>query len=503
MKESFRVTRNYLWIPVSKEKEVKEITFWIGETQVFSFQISINPDVDEALYEFDYYTELKIDQYRGETITIEGEVPFSFLKSILQKDEVPEKTKEQACIHFAPKSGWLNDPNGLYYQNGLYHLYFQFNPFNTIWENMSWGHAVSEDLIHWSQKDCVLYPDGDGTVYSGCAILNEKELLNLPKDIPLFFYTCAGGRNNWSIGKTFNQRLAYSVDEGNTLIRQQKPVLEHLIEENRDPKVYWHEETKRYYMILYLAGYEYAIFNSEDLQQWEMTQKLTLDPCWECPDLRKVTDKEGNEKWLFWSADGYYAFCEFDGKEISSLSQIKKAYQSALPYAAQTFYGVNNRVITIPWMRTKNINCNYTGMMGMPRELTLVRMNGEELLEQKPVREYFAARKEIHAPMTCNENTAVEVELHFCEAGSAQVNVFGTVYGYHTETGLCTIGLKEIMLEKNLKELSFLIDKELVEISAREYTLYAAIETECLEQQGTICIEHQAEGASVVLYVCN
>ncbi len=500
MKKSLMARQKYLWIPISKEKDIKEVKISVGEELMWVFQVSIDMATIETVYKNDYYTEINIEKYAGKVITIEGEVPKAFLNAVMQDDEPPKETEEPACVHFSAKSGWINDPNGLYYQNGIYHLYFQYNPFNTIWENMSWGHAISTDMLHWTQLDSVLYPDRDGTVYSGCAVLNERGLLNLPKDIPLFFYTCAGGRNSWSIGKKFTQKLAYSLDGGNTLIRMDGVLVDHIVDENRDPKVYWHEELEKYYMILYLTGYDYAIFNSEDLQHWEMTQKFTLNQCWECPDLRKVPDGKGG-RWVFWCADGFYCTCDFDGKQITKMSEVKSAYKTTLPYAAQTFYGVEDRVIILPWMRTGNKNCSYTGMMGLPRELEIVNQNGVEVLVQRPIREYYANRKEVGLPIICEENTAVEVELDLGTSEKAYVDVFGTVYGYDGETGICIAGTKEVMLEKNLHQLSFLIDKELVEISALEYTLYAAVETESLKQQGTIFVKSADEGTKITAYL--
>ena len=108
----------------------------------------------------------------------------------------------------------MNDPNGLVYAEGVYHLYFQHNPFDVQWENMSWGHAVSRDLLHWEQKDDVLFPDETGTMFSGSGIVNDRKMLGLPEDALVFFYTAAGNNNKWSAGKQFTQRIAYSTDGG-------------------------------------------------------------------------------------------------------------------------------------------------------------------------------------------------------------------------------------------------------------------------------------------------
>lgn len=140
----------------------------------------------------------------------------------------------------------------------------------------------STDLLHWVQKEDVMFPDENGTMFSGCAILNERGLLGLPKDTPVFFYTVAGSASEWSKGKKFVQRIAYSTDQGETLTKIEENVLEHIEADNRDPKVYWYEEKQLYYMVLYLDKNDYAIFNSSDLKNWVMTQKLTIPGAWEC-----------------------------------------------------------------------------------------------------------------------------------------------------------------------------------------------------------------------------
>ena len=177
--------------------------------------------------------------------------------------------------------------------------------FRTNGGNLCWGHAVSEDLLHWKQLDTVMFPEKDGSIFSGCGIVNERGLLKLPESALLFFYTMAGGKTKWSEGKKFTQRLAYSLDGGKTLQKTAEPVIDHIADENRDPKVYWHENSQAYYMVLFLEGHRFGIFRSENLQDWECTQTLELDEAWECPDLREIPVEDGGSRWVFWSADGF------------------------------------------------------------------------------------------------------------------------------------------------------------------------------------------------------
>lgn len=136
---------------------------------------------------------------------------------------------------------------------------------------MSWGHAVSRDLLHWEQKDDVLFPDETGTMFSGSGIVNDRKMLGLPEDTVIFFYTADGNNNKWSAGKQFTQRIAYSTDGGETLHKIDKGVLPTVCKENRDPKVFWHEKSGAYIMTLWLEENDFGIFRSTDLLKWEQT----------------------------------------------------------------------------------------------------------------------------------------------------------------------------------------------------------------------------------------
>ena len=145
-------------------------------------------------------------------------------------------------------------------------------------------------------------------------------------------------------------------------------------------------------MVLWLEGNEFGIFRSENLKDWKMTDSFILDEAWECPDLFKL-DCEGTPVWVFTSADGFYYFGDFDGYSFSTDGVQRKAYMTRLPYAAQTYSNTPGRVISIPWLRTRNVGKLYTGMMGIPRELSAVKRNGEKLLSLVPVREYNENKK--------------------------------------------------------------------------------------------------------------
>ena len=301
-------------------------------------------------------------------------------------------------LHFTPSYGWMNDPNGLVYHDGIYELYYQHNPRGIDWNCMTWGHARGTDLLHWEDLGDVLEPDENGLMFSGCAIRNDRGLLGLPKDALLFFYTAAGHSSRASKGKRYTIRLAYSTDGGNTLLKKDGiceagEIMETLAAENRDPKVFWHEESGAYILVLWIENNDFGIWRSEDLEQFTMTQRVTLESGYECPDLFRlpvISTKEGGretgeEKWVFWTAHGYYYVGSFDGYEFHQEQERRCASQMGpdvvLPYAAQTFSGPE-KVLSVSWLRTKCVGGRTTGMMSIPKEFSLIRNKDGYILRQ-------------------------------------------------------------------------------------------------------------------------
>lgn len=301
---------------------------------------------------------------------------------------------QRPAFHFSARFGWINDPNGLVFDGEYYQLYFQHNPLNTAWQNMSWGHARSRDLLHWEQLPCVLFPDAEGTVFSGCALVDERGLVSPGGEALLYYYTAAGGTNGWSEGRAFTQRMALSTDGGMSLQKCEPAILPAICPENRDPKVFWHEASRAYVMVLWLEGNAFAILRSENLRDWKQSQRLELQDAWECPDLLCLNTEgaeAGETHWVFWSADGFYFPGSFDGYCFTPDGMRGEAYLNRLPYAAQSFSGVRDRNISVAWLRTPNEGRSFTGLMSIPMELGLRRSFGGWRLCQRPVREFYAA----------------------------------------------------------------------------------------------------------------
>jgi fructan beta-fructosidase len=294
-------------------------------------------------------------------------------------------------FHFTASEHWINDPNGLVYQDGVWHLFFQHNPQETVWGNMTWGHAVSNDLLHWRQVEHALYPDEHGTMFSGSAVVDHDNTAGFGSGTLLAFYTAAGSYVRPE--RPFTQCLAYSVDNGSTWTKYAaNPVVPWLEDGNRDPKVIWHEPSRHWIMALYLAGDRYCLLRSKDARTWERFQDLTLTGDRECPDFFPLTDAAGVERWIFWGANGYYRIGSFDGASFTAETELQICEHGPNGYAAQTWSNVpDGRSIQISWMAGGLYpEMPFNQQMSIPVELSLAGSGIDVALVRRPVREIEA-----------------------------------------------------------------------------------------------------------------
>lgn len=492
MKKAIDINKPYLWVPIHTKGTKERLSFYIEGMKVLELMVPIQEGT-----EIDYYATIPVSKYLGKELEITGTEKKYFYETI-QLEEAPYCIDvKRPQIHFTANTGWINDPNGLVYHNGRYHLYFQYNPFDVEWENMSWGHAVSKDLLHWEQKDTVLWPDEHGTIFSGCGIKNEQGLLGLDKNAILYYYSAAGNANEWSKGKAFTQGIAYSLDGGMNLTKYEKTRIPTIEKENRDPKVFWHEESNAYIMVLWLQEDEFAILRSKDLEQFEISQRLRLEQAFECPDLFRLQVAGTEEfKWVFWCADGFYYVGEFDGYMFTNESGRLEAYASDVPYAAQTISGIEDRVVSIPWLRAKFTDQLYTGAMGIPREFFLINTEIGVRLQQLPCKEYFKAR-EVSRVIEGQEmkreglfeefhNGVMELELKFSakEQGNISIVLGKEVLSIDLDNKIFCCMEKVRSYEKlnALENLSIIIDGQLVEFTGKNGIIYSVYELpECVE----------------------
>ena len=300
-------------------------------------------------------------------------------------------------FHFTAEKNWLNDPNGLVYFKGEYHLFFQHNPSGINWGNMTWGHAVSRDLVSWKPLPHALMPDRLGTMFSGSAVVdwNNTSGFGNGKEPPLVaIYTAAGGTSPESKGQPFTQCVAYSTDRGRTWAKYERnPVLPHMAGENRDPKVVWHAPSKHWIMALFLDKEEFGLYSSPNLKEWTQIQKLTLPGSSECPDFFEIpiTDAHGAtdaRRWIFTAANGHYLVGNFDGAQFTPAAGPFTADYGGNYYAVQTYSDVPERRIQIAWMSSGTFpHMPFNQQMSFPCTLTLRNTLEGPRLTRWPVEE--------------------------------------------------------------------------------------------------------------------
>ncbi len=307
-------------------------------------------------------------------------------------------------FHFTPKINWTNDPNGLVYYKGEYHLFFQHNPVGINWGNMTWGHAVSKDLMHWKQLDHALAPDDLGTIYSGSAVVDWKNTSGFQtgkENVLVAFYTSAGAHAPVKV--PFTQSIAYSNDRGRTWVKYDKnPVIGHIRAENRDPKVVWYEPTKEWVMALYLDHNDFILLTSKDLKKWTKIQDIKLTGSSECPDFFEmpVDGDKNNRNWVFWGGNGKYMVGSFDGRKFTPETEILNSV-SGKYYAAQTWSDIpadDGRMLQIAWMAKGRFpGMPFNQQMSIPCELTLKTFAEGIRLCHEPVREIKNIRNQLYS----------------------------------------------------------------------------------------------------------
>lgn len=335
----------------------------------------------------------------------------------------------------------MNDPNGLIYHEGEYHLFFQHNPYEREWGNMHWGHAVSKDLMHWEELPLALYPDELGTMFSGSAVIDYKNTAGFNKGkTPAMVAIYTADNADRQI-----QCIAYSLDKGRTWAKYEgNPVIDSKEKWNskdtRDPKVFWHEPNKEWVMALNERD-GHSIYTSKNLKEWTFESHFT--GMWECPELFElpVDGDAKNKKWVTYGASGTYMIGSFDGKKFTPEAG-KYYYTTGAIYAAQTYTNMpksDGRRIQIGWGRVSHPNMPFNGQALIPTELTLRTTKDGVRLFSNPVKELdqlqtlvfqrnaLTAREanELMHAYSNNDCMRVQFTLKLSHATDAGFNLYG------------------------------------------------------------------------------
>ena len=319
-------------------------------------------------------------------------------------------------FHFSPEKKWMNDPNGMLYYKGTYHLFYQYYPEDIVWGPMHWGHATSSDLIHWEHKKIALFPDELGYIFSGSAVMDVNNTSGLgtkenPAMIAIFTYHNMEFEKAGKIN-TQTQGLAYSLDQGDTWKKYNaNPIINNTtLKDFRDPKAFWNEKTKLWNLVL-VAGDRAQFYSSTNLLQWKLESEFGKNNgahggVWECPDLFKLkVDESKEEKWVLLvsinpgapnggSATQYF-IGDFDGQTFTTSQKDTKWVDNGTDnYAGVTYNDTpNGERIFLGWMSNWNYardtpTTNWRSAMTLPRTLSLSKINGDYVLQNKPVTQF-------------------------------------------------------------------------------------------------------------------
>ena len=473
----------------------------------------------------DYEVFLDLKKYLGENLVIEYEgkgtttLDGIFLSKtpIVTYDLYKETLRPQ--FHFSSRRGWNNDPNGLFYYDGYYHLLYQHNPYSTDSNgNLHWGHAISKNLINWSELPIALYPDKLGTISTGSSVVDYNNTSGLGKNNnPAIVSIYTSGHASYS--KEFTQCIAFSNDGGwNWEKFKGNPVMGHIIGKNRDPKVFWHDDTNKWIMVLYLDKSDYGIFSSNNLINWVFLSKFTLNRATECPELfpLNVDCNVNDKKWVFCGANSTYSIGSFDGNIFLPEQENKKLQLNGNSYAAQTWSNIPNndgRRIQISWMRQILPNMPFGQFMSFPHSLTLTRKNDEIYIKAKPIEEInllyntkwnislkeLTQNSPIEADIT-SELYDIELEYQMRNSEKVAIDLRGIRIWYSKtyETLFCGTYSVPLKLKDGKFNLRVLVDKASIEIYADDGTIMVAIGVILEKENKKIVISTQS-GVGLIL----
>jgi len=496
----FKVEKRYLKIPIKNGAPKRNVDIYLKGEKLRWFNVEL------AAAKPDWYAYLYLGDWKGSTLTIKvdslQEQSTAFSPVIQDDNDRMESDYQEplrAQFHFSPKRGWINDPNGLAYYKGEYHLFFQFNPYGVNWGNMHWGHAVSKDLVHWTELDPALYPDNFGTMFSGGGVVDSNNTSGLGNNghKPLvLFYTAAE--------KSWEQGLAYTLD-GRKFNKLPNTIVNKITDGNRDPKVIWHEPTKRWVMVLYVTEpgdlHTMHFFTSRDMKSWEFASKVVGGKgndryMHECPEFFElaVDGDLNNKKWILTGANSQYAVGTFDGttflpEEERLFSQHGRDY-----YAAQTISNEpKGRRIEIGWWRThtNQEGSAFNQSMSIPMELKLKQTSKGLRLVRKPVEELktlrtksIALRQQNLLSHTQNplsgmraEMAEIKVVIKPQDSDSIRVKVRGLAITYHTAKEELEIDnvRAHAPLINGKQELTIFVDRTGVEVFASNGEVFMPI----------------------------
>ena len=404
--------KKYILLPVEEKEENAHIRVVSDNQLVKTLNCRLATDKVDYFVPFEVQNGQVLDiSFPSNPRSTGAMNDFTCWKHMTYSDTFDTKNveKHRPLYHQTPLYGWMNDPNGMFYKDGVWHLCYQFNPYGSQWENLSWGHSTSTDLINWKAEPTALEPDALGMMFSGCCVVDKNNTAGFGKDAIVALYTTAGARQT--------QSLAYSTDGGKTFTKYaDNPIITSNVPDFRDPHVFWNEEAGFWNMIL-AAGQQMSIYSSKDLKEWKHESDFGAEygnhgGVWECPDLMKMNVKGTNkDKWMlicninpggpFGGSATQYFIGQFDGHKFTcedEPSETKWMDYGKDHYATITFDNApEGRHVGIAWMSNWQYanqvpTKQYRSANSIVRDFGLFEYKGETYCSITPAKEMLAAR---------------------------------------------------------------------------------------------------------------
>jgi fructan beta-fructosidase len=485
------LTRRYLHLPVrtgeGKSGKTARVALDVDGKTVREFDIELS---DRPTW----FAHLDVGAWTGKTATLRADkLPpgGAALKLVTQADTIWDADKVyreplRPLVHFSSRRGWLNDPNGLVFAGGEYHLFYQHNPYGWHWGNMHWGHAVSRDLVRWEERPIALYPPRHGDwAFSGSAVVdrdNTAGWMTGTNDVLVAAYTSTGR----------GECVVYSNDHGRTWTEfDGNPVVKHT---GRDPRLVWHAPTRQWVMAVYTEadGKRWIAFHtSPDLKTW--TYRSRIEGFFECPDLFELPldGKSDVRKWVLTAADSNYVVGTFDGREFKPETPRLTGSCGVGFYAAQTIsHDPKGRVIQIGWLQAPSPGAPFNQAMSLPLQLKLTATPNGPRLSWTPVEELTAMRDRTHRfphrdvgggtdPLTGITADALELEavVDPKQAARVEFRVRGVAIGYDVAKQELTVGKQRVptpLRGGKLKVRAF-VDRTCAEVFAADGLVYVPL----------------------------
>ena len=490
-------TNRFINFPVKLGNPYHVVSLLVNGLAVQEFNISLGSATN-----YDFYAFLDLSGYQNTQMVVRvdstnGVQLSDFIQTNAPITTIPFYQESLRPIyHFTVQRGFNNDPNGMVYLNGQYHLCYQHNAYDVVVGNQTWGHAVSTDLVHWQERPEAIYGDALGQIWSGSSVIDWNDSAGFGTNAIVSFYTSAGGHSNnnlMSEGQLFSQSMAYSIDQGQTWIKYtNNPVIPNVEGDNRDPRAIWYAPGNKWVMVFWLQNNDFGFFSSTNLINWTQTSTFTFPGVIEVPELfaMPLDGNTNNLQWIFYAGAGHYYVGQFDGNAFTA-NYGPFGIRGGNSFAAgQTFNNIpasDGRRILFA-----NNTANYPDMpfndgMDFPVQLTLQTTGSTPLLYVNPVNELALLRYSTNFwpaqtlangvnAMAGATGEACEVDAQF-EPGTATNVTFtlrGTPVTYNCQSQelSCEGTINDLSPINGVITLQILVDRGTLEIYANNGLVY-------------------------------